>query len=463
MWGSMGHNNTGFGGGLGRGTGHPQRGVFQEQYHCYSVAYADKAHLEKGDKILLPPSAFDSLARLQVDYPMLFRLESSDKGTMTHSGVLEFTAEEGSCYIPFWMMQNLVLEEGALITVTNVSLPKATFVKLQPQHVDFLEISNPRAVLEHALRNFSCVTKGDVICVPYNSRNYHFMLKEVKPADAACIIETDCNVDFDAPVGYQEGTTTTTSTTGLNAEKSVSSSGNAAPLPPLRKQRADGSSGCPSPTPSSMSAASGGNHAGGQILGGGKTTGMDMDDDKDAARRRPQDNTNNDNNDTDDVTTRIVDGKVIRPNDDDLANASLISKTKLLADQTGSTGVQRNAAIPVQAPQLDYWASLEVGDGARLDGKTPATLQDKDGNIVNVDKVREEQRLKRLAALEARQNAALKNVQGGGMTVAGEKVEPPSPSSEVLPPTKRKSRIGNKFSKLKASGKAFEGSAKRMH
>ena len=61
------------------------------------------------------------------------------------------------------MMQNLFIEEGAILTVRNVSLPKATFVKLQPQHVDFLEITNPRVVLEHALRTYSCVTKGDVI------------------------------------------------------------------------------------------------------------------------------------------------------------------------------------------------------------------------------------------------------------------------------------------------------------
>lgn len=33
------------GGGLGGG-GFPPRQVFEEQYHCYSVAYADKAHLE---------------------------------------------------------------------------------------------------------------------------------------------------------------------------------------------------------------------------------------------------------------------------------------------------------------------------------------------------------------------------------------------------------------------------------
>lgn len=40
-----------FGGGMfggigGLGGAFPPRRVFEEQYHCYSVAYADKAHLE---------------------------------------------------------------------------------------------------------------------------------------------------------------------------------------------------------------------------------------------------------------------------------------------------------------------------------------------------------------------------------------------------------------------------------
>lgn len=46
------------------------------------------------------------------------------QGKRTHCGVLEFSAPEGSCYIPYWMMQNLLLEAGALLTVKNVSLPK---------------------------------------------------------------------------------------------------------------------------------------------------------------------------------------------------------------------------------------------------------------------------------------------------------------------------------------------------
>lgn len=44
------------------------------------------------------------------------------------------------------MMQNLFLSEGGIINVQNISLPKATFVKIRPQSQEFLDISNPRAV-----------------------------------------------------------------------------------------------------------------------------------------------------------------------------------------------------------------------------------------------------------------------------------------------------------------------------
>ncbi len=42
---------------------------------------------------------------------MLFELKNGTSGKRTHCGVLEFTAPEGHCYLPFWMMQNLMLEE----------------------------------------------------------------------------------------------------------------------------------------------------------------------------------------------------------------------------------------------------------------------------------------------------------------------------------------------------------------
>mmetsp|Transcript_15630 Transcript_15630/g.19061 ORF Transcript_15630/g.19061 Transcript_15630/m.19061 type:complete len:427 (+) Transcript_15630:109-1389(+) len=416
----------------GPGLGMPSR--FEEQYHCYSVAYADKSHLEGGDKILLPPSALESLARLRVDYPMLFRLQSSDKGTMTHSGVLEFSAEEGSCFVPFWMMQNLLIEEGSVITVTNVSLPKATFVKLQPQSVDFLEISNPRAVLEHALRLFSCVTKGDVIQLPFNNKNYHFELKDVQPQDAACIIETDCNVDFDAPVGYKEP--------NMNQQQSQNDNES------MHSSLGDGA--------------------------GGNGSDEGHDSLRNTLKSIPKQSAFADKNMSEEFKSKkeeenkpppsikIVDGKVIRPEDSSSFSGLQEDSIKMLAEKAGATGVQKNSAIAVTAPQIDYWA-VNAGDGARLDGKKSASLKDADGNEINVRKLRAEAAAKRLAMIEANKQsmpsagtmvngkeASIENTGGGGQ-------------SNAPVASKRKSRVGSKFSKLKQSGGfSFQGSANSM-
>ena len=349
---------------------------------------------------------------------MLFRLTSTENRT-THCGVLEFTAEEGTCYIPFWMMQNLLIEEGAVITVTNASLPKATFVKLQPQSVDFLEISNPRAVLEHALRNFSVVTKGDVIQIPYNNKNYHFALQEVKPQDAACIIETDCHVDFDAPVGYQEPTTA-----------SAPSSANGGSLPPKESAFGERSSACPSPTTLSTTSSA--------------TNTMDED-------MKP-------------AGLRIVNGKIIRPEESSQTHPQIAST--MLAERVGRTGVQKNAAIPEVAPEVDYWA-VQAGEGARLDGKAPTSLKDKEGNEVDIRKLRAEAAAKRAqAAAAAQANLSTSGLStSGGKTLSGESVGPDTemPSGPAAPVSKRKTKVGAKFSRLKQSGMAFKGSANGLN
>lgn len=43
-------------------------------------------------------------------------------------------------------MRNLLLNEGDLVEVENIALKVATFTKFQPQSVDFLDITNPKAV-----------------------------------------------------------------------------------------------------------------------------------------------------------------------------------------------------------------------------------------------------------------------------------------------------------------------------
>lgn len=205
MWGGGGFP---FGGqfdddGYGGRTATAPTGAFTRQYRSYPVSFIDKSELESGGKIVLPPSALDTLARLNITFPMLFQLESRD-GRMTHCGVQEFIAEEGHANLPYWLMQNLLVAEGGMITIRNANLPKGTFVKFQPQTSDFLKISNPKAVLEATLRGFTCLTKGDSIAINYNDKTYYIDVLEVAPGEAISIIETDVNVEFAAPADYVE-------------------------------------------------------------------------------------------------------------------------------------------------------------------------------------------------------------------------------------------------------------------
>ena len=101
------------------------------------------------------------------------------------------------------MMQNLMLEEGGLVQVESATLPVATFSKFQPLSKDFLDLTNPKAVLEMRLRHFACLSKGDIVAINYNNRIYELNVLETKPAAAVSIIECDMNVEFEAPPGYE--------------------------------------------------------------------------------------------------------------------------------------------------------------------------------------------------------------------------------------------------------------------
>ena len=77
---------------------------------------------------------------------------------------------------------------GGLLQVESASLPVATFAKFQPHSPEFLEMTNPKAVLEARLRNFACLSKGDVIAIMYNNKIYELSVLETKPSDAVSVI-----------------------------------------------------------------------------------------------------------------------------------------------------------------------------------------------------------------------------------------------------------------------------------
>lgn len=82
--------------------------------------------------VIMPPSALDTLTRLSVVYPMLFKLTNKKTNRITHSGVLEFTADEGKVYLPYWVIN---FHKLCLFTIKNVYILLAFLVCL---HVHFV-------------------------------------------------------------------------------------------------------------------------------------------------------------------------------------------------------------------------------------------------------------------------------------------------------------------------------------
>lgn len=177
-----------------------------------------------GDKIKLPPSCFTELSdQGALDKgPMYFQLsvlhqesssdmKASDEENCrtTHSGVLEFTADEGSVALPPHVWQNLFPEESPktlLIEVRYVWLPKGTYAKLQPQRMGFSDLPNHKAILETSLRQHATLSQGDILTVNYGELAYRLQVLELKPSSSVSVLETDVEVDIVGPDSASERT-----------------------------------------------------------------------------------------------------------------------------------------------------------------------------------------------------------------------------------------------------------------
>ena len=123
---------------------------------------------------------------------------------ITHCGVLDFTADEGICYLPLHMFQRLCLTEGMTVNLRNVIVDKGSFIKFRPHKTEFVMNPNPKVILENGLRNYVVITKNDTITIEFNKKLYNLDVVETKPRDTICLTNVDVNCDFDTPADYKE-------------------------------------------------------------------------------------------------------------------------------------------------------------------------------------------------------------------------------------------------------------------
>eukprot|EP00349_Pseudokeronopsis_sp_Brazil_P010605 CAMPEP_0202977560 /NCGR_PEP_ID=MMETSP1396-20130829/84315_1 /ASSEMBLY_ACC=CAM_ASM_000872 /TAXON_ID= /ORGANISM="Pseudokeronopsis sp., Strain Brazil" /LENGTH=189 /DNA_ID=CAMNT_0049716317 /DNA_START=538 /DNA_END=1104 /DNA_ORIENTATION=+ len=152
----------------------------------------------------MPASALHELARLRITYPMMFMVTNPQLAKKTYCGVLEFSAEEGTCIFPIWMMNQLFLEDGSEIILRNTDLKKGRLIVLQPHETAFINLANPKAILEQELTNYALLALGRYDKQQYQGKAYDIDVVECKPDEAICVVEADIEVDFRPPHDYKE-------------------------------------------------------------------------------------------------------------------------------------------------------------------------------------------------------------------------------------------------------------------
>ena len=182
--------------------------IFIEIYKAFPASIMGREDIDLSNSIILPPSALNKLSIMKnfgdSKNPILFRILNIELNISTHCGVVEFTAEEGICYIPSNMFEKLCLMEGQDVNIRNVDLKKGSFIKIQPHLTEFIKNPNPRTILEYNLRNYFCVTEGDTISVKFGNKIYKLDIVECKPSKAIRTLNCDIEVDFDPPKDYKE-------------------------------------------------------------------------------------------------------------------------------------------------------------------------------------------------------------------------------------------------------------------
>ena len=175
---------------------------------CFSYACSAQPdelirRVKYSNKILLPPSILHQLQDNTTT--MFFKITNTNNTFGQVCGVQEFTAPPGVVLVPYHVMEGLGLSEGNNVNVELSTPPDGSYIKLQPHKTEFIELPDPKALLEKALSvNYPVVTEGHTITIqnPDTNKVYHVDIVKTEPASIIKIIDVNVNVDFDPPLDY---------------------------------------------------------------------------------------------------------------------------------------------------------------------------------------------------------------------------------------------------------------------
>lgn len=174
---------------------------YSDSLQAFSPGFFGVLDLETSGRVLLPPQALDVIYSRNDRAPdvLIFCIFNHKTKQRVFAGVKEFTAEHGKICMPYWMMEKIGISEGDIVRVNTTSLPTGTSATFQPTDGKFLEISNTKVVLEHALRQHPCLTQDSIIPIDFAKNRYFLKVLKTEPKEGIYTLKADIVCDFAPP------------------------------------------------------------------------------------------------------------------------------------------------------------------------------------------------------------------------------------------------------------------------
>tara|TARA_Y100000590_G_scaffold44185_1_gene47042 strand:- start:7333 stop:8112 length:780 start_codon:yes stop_codon:yes gene_type:complete len=198
--------------------------VFHYDYEKYK-------NYENSNRVLVPKSLLYKLSQYDnLKYPIHFKLnadfykEDSDYKDYVYS-IYDYVEDIDNIYIPNEYYRDIDLDKlleydnQIEIEIINYELPKAESITFKPFTSNFLSIKNPKVYLEaHLKKHYTVLFKNQIISTIYGKTFINIEILDTQPDNIVSILETDVNVEFEAPYDYIDPATIDPSIVPRNKE-----------------------------------------------------------------------------------------------------------------------------------------------------------------------------------------------------------------------------------------------------
>lgn len=132
-----------------------------------------------------------------------FELRDMSTNALTHCGVREFSATDGTIGLTQKIIDSLTADGDvkslSTIHIKYILLPKVTYVKFEPIGHQIFAVGPIKQCLEENLRAHATCTIGDILTVWYRGKSFRMRVKDLKPGSCGSLIDSDVEVEFYIP------------------------------------------------------------------------------------------------------------------------------------------------------------------------------------------------------------------------------------------------------------------------